>query len=209
MPPETVQNLERAHEPILPAIARGDAGAVRRALDAYGPLVWSIARTYCRAQHDAEDAVQEAFVKVWRAAPKYDARVASEPAFVATVARNAVIDYRRRRPKEATTDFSHDLAESRRTAPGTSQAEQSADRSSAFPADAQRAVSAMKMLSPEQQEAIRLTVQRGLTQQEAATALSIPLGTVKTRVRSALLALNSVLNTPSRRPSSLTMEAAQ
>lgn len=79
------------------------------ALDAYGPLVRSIARTYCRAQHDAEDAVQEAFVKVWRAAPKYDARVASEPAFVATVARNAVIDYRRRRPKEATTDFSTTL----------------------------------------------------------------------------------------------------
>jgi len=67
----------------------------------------------------------------------------------------------------------------------------------------------MKMLSLEQQEAIRLTVQRGLTQQEAATALSIPLGTVKTRVRSALLALNLVLNTPARRPSSLTMEAAQ
>jgi len=161
--PDTAPHLERAHEPILFAIARGDASAVRRALDAYSPLVWSIARTYCRAQHDAEDAVQEAFVKIWRAAPKYDPSIASEAAFVATVARNAVIDFRRRRPKETTSDFSHDLAESQRTARATALVDDSADRSAAFPADAQRAVSAMKMLSLVQQEAIRLTVQRGLT----------------------------------------------
>ncbi len=178
---------------------------MRRALEAYGPLVWSIARTYCRSQPDAEDAVQEAFVKIWRAAGKYDPRIASEAAFVATVARNAVIDFRRRRPKEATTDFSQDLAGTGRL----SEPDRTIDLGSAFPVDAQRAASAMNMLSPEQQEAIRLTVQRGLTQQEAAAALSIPLGTVKTRVRSALLALNSVLSKPSRRPSSLTMEAAQ
>lgn len=208
METSTEPHPDRAAELILPAIARGQAGAVRRALDVYGPLVWSIARTYCRAQHDAEDAVQEAFVKVWRAAPKYDPGIASEAAFVATVARNAVIDFRRRRPKETTTDFSHDLAEARRpalVAPATGVP----DRSTSFPADAQRAVSALRMLSPEQQEAIRLTVQRGLTQQEAATALSVPLGTVKTRVRSALLALNSVLSANARRPSSPTMEAAR
>ena len=57
-----------------------------------GGLVWSLARKFLRSHADAEDAVQEIFVDVWRSAARFDPAIASETTFVAMIARRRLID---------------------------------------------------------------------------------------------------------------------
>lgn len=171
-------------EGILAGVARGDSSAMSRALEVFGPLVWSIARTYCVRHHDAEEAAQEAFVKLWRMASRYDPSRGSETAFVVAVARSRVLDYRRSKQCEAPAV---DVDERRQ---GDTKSSRGA---SVGGDDPHRAAAAMAQLPAEQQEALRLTVQRGLTQESAAQALGVPLGTVKTRVRSGLTRLRDAM----------------
>ncbi|MCC6451843.1 MAG: RNA polymerase subunit sigma-24, partial [Acidobacteria bacterium] len=74
-------------EPILKRIAAGDKNAVEDCLNAYGGLVYSIARKLMSNEADAEDAVQEAFIDIWKNAARYDEGVASEATFIAMIAR--------------------------------------------------------------------------------------------------------------------------
>jgi RNA polymerase sigma-70 factor (ECF subfamily) len=178
---------------LLAPIARRESGSFRRAIDAFGPLVWSIARTYCANPADAEDAAQEAFLKLWRVAGQYDARRGSEAAFVVVVARRSVLDFRR------TT---------RRQASGVERAAQRHAPERAPRAandDTRRASEAMSLLPTEQQDALRLAVQRGLTQEAISGVLGVPLGTVKTRIRTALIRLRDTLDVE-RRPGALSPE---
>lgn len=172
---------------LLGAVARRDPGSFRRAVDSFGPLVWSIARTYCTNQADAEDAAQEAFLKLWRVAGQYDAARGSEAAFVVVVARRSVLDFRRTARRQASG--AERAAE--RPAPATAAVAPSED--------SRRAAEAMARLPGEQQDALRLAVQRGLTQEAISGVLGVPLGTVKTRIRTALIRLRDTLDVE-RRP---------
>ncbi len=175
---------------VLGGVARGQRDAFARAADQFGPIVWSIARTYCRRSADAEDAAQEAFVKLWRVAHKYDGTRGSETAFVAAVARSAVLDFRRsQRRHEGACELQEFDATGEPT--GVSPAHVGAGEGSS--PESQRAAAAMATLSAEQAEALRLTVQRGLTQEAAAKVLNVPLGTIKTRVRNGLIRLREAL----------------
>ena len=165
---------------LLADLARGGSDARRRVVDVFGPVVWSIARTYCRDQHAAEDAAQEAFLRLCRVAHRYDPSRGTEAAFVAAVARSSVIDFRRQAAPAAPP-----IADTA-TAPDAPP----------FADDARRAVEILGTLPTEQQEAVRLAVQRGMTQEEIAGALRLPLGTVKTRIRSALMRMREALGAP-------------
>src|SRR5512133_2795665 len=83
-------------ESILDRVARGDQKAVRQCIDEFGGLVWAIARRMTRSRADAEDAVQEIFIDVWRSAARFDAAQGSEKVFVTTIARRRLIDRIRR-----------------------------------------------------------------------------------------------------------------
>src|SRR5215813_10857739 len=87
---------------LLARVAGGDPGAVRDCLARYGGLVWSIARRF--EGGDAEDAVQEIFLDLWRSAARFDPQIASEPAFVAMIARRRLIDRRRTRQRRPITE---------------------------------------------------------------------------------------------------------
>src|ERR1022692_2431027 len=65
----------------------GNQDAIRACIERYGALVWGIARRFFGASADAEDAVQDAFLDLWRSAGRYDRAVSSEPVFVAMIAR--------------------------------------------------------------------------------------------------------------------------
>jgi RNA polymerase sigma-70 factor (ECF subfamily) len=77
---------------ILKRIAAGDKTAVQDCLDSYGGLVWSLARRMSPNTNEAEDAVQEIFIDVWKNAARFDESQSSETTFVAMIARRRLID---------------------------------------------------------------------------------------------------------------------
>jgi RNA polymerase sigma-70 factor (ECF subfamily) len=158
--------------------------------------VWAVARKYCGRGADAEDAAQEAFVRLWRVAGSYDPARGSEQVFVTMVARSAVLDWTRRASRRVGAGAG--AGEGARGAETQLEARpaQGADAGLALADDARRALEAMRALPDDQREAVRLTVQRGLTHEQAAAHLAVPLGTLKTRVRTALLRLRGAMTTP-------------
>jgi RNA polymerase sigma-70 factor (ECF subfamily) len=151
----------------------------------YGNLVWSLARRYCPVPSDAEDAVQEIFIELWRVAGRFDPSVAPEAAFVAMIARRRLTDRRRaaqRGPRQ--TEFPADLASG----------ERAVDQQAATKVDAAAAREALAQLRPEQQHVLKLAIWHDLTHQEIADATGMPLGTVKTLVRRGLLQVREMLN---------------
>ena len=173
---------------ILSRIAAGEPGATEACIDQYGGLVWSLARRFCPTRELAEDAVQDAFVSVWKSSDRYDASQGSEVTFIATIARRRIIDRVRRSgkpmghaPVEAAEGTAGDDTTPRLSA-GMEQAE-----------DVRAAVEALEELSADQQRVIQLSVLRGLSHQQIAEATGMPLGTVKTHLRRGLIRVRELL----------------
>ncbi len=156
---------------VLERIAAGDSSAVAECIDLYGGLVWSLARRM--APRDAEDAVQDIFIDLWKSAGRFDPSLASEKTFVATIARRRLVDRLRkagRRPQlrglpELTVEPSDDRHET---------IEQSAE--------AALAVRALKILNPDQRKVIQMSVVLGMSHSEIAEATGLAIGTVKSHI---------------------------
>lgn len=179
---------------LLPRVAAGDTSAVDLCVGRYGPLVWSLAKRYCRDHHLAEDAVQDVFIELWKVADRYDPEVAREKTFVAMIARRRLIDGLRR-------------AGSRRQTVALPEADDApaADGNPADPIDtadeAAAARRALAELPEDQRRAIRLSIEAGQSHAQISETLDVPLGTVKTRIRRGLIAIREKLTGPRPQPS--------
>ena len=169
---------------ILKRIASGQKSAVQECLDAYGGLIWSLARRMLRNTEEAEDAVQEIFIDIWKNAERFDAAQSSETTFVAMIARRRLIDRMRREHRQPNTDSLEDIL----TEPSGDN-----DRDIQVGVEAKEAAQAMKNLRPEQRQVLHLSIVQGLTHQEIADALKMPLGTVKTHARRGLMQVREIL----------------
>jgi RNA polymerase sigma factor (sigma-70 family) len=169
---------------ILKRIASGDRTAVEDCLKAYGGLVWSIARKMLRNNDDAEDAVQEIFIDVWKNAERFDESQSSETTFIAMIARRRIID----RIRYASRRISADSLEDILVEPWTR-----SDENMQISVEAKEAAKVMKDLRPEQQQVLQLSIVQGLSHQEIADALDMPLGTVKTHARRGVLQVREFL----------------
>jgi RNA polymerase sigma-70 factor (ECF subfamily) len=167
--------------PLLARIAAGEQDAVRECLSRYGNLVWSIARRFDPSE--AEDAVQEVFLDLWKSADRFDPQIASEPAFVTMIARRRLIDRRRSRGRRPTVEAGAELPvvvdEGNR--PDTC-------------AEANQAARALATLRPEQRQVLLLATCHGLSHGEIASETGMPLGTVKAHVRRGLLSIRAALS---------------
>lgn len=163
---------------ILQRIAAGDSTAVEDCLKKYGGLVWSLARKMLRNSDDAEDAVQEIFVDVWKNAERFDETKSSETTFIAMIARRRLIDKIRHSNRRITADSLDDVL----LEPFTR-----ADKDLQLGIEAREAAVAMRNLRPEQQQVLRLSIVQGMSHQEIADATGMPLGTVKTHARRGIL----------------------
>jgi len=172
-------------ESILERVARGDQQAVRQCIDEFGGLVWAIARRMTRSRADAEDAVQEIFVDVWRSASRFDAAQGSEKVFVTTIARRRLIDRIRRGRMNAFMDGEEMLEDLRFAEPGNG---------GEIRAEAEQAAKVVARLRPDQRKVLRLGLLEGLTHSEIASATGMPLGTVKTQMRRGLIQVRQWMN---------------
>jgi len=165
-------------ESILDRVARGDQKAVRECIDEFGGLVWAIARRMTRSRADAEDAVQEIFVDVWRSAARFDAQQGTEKVFITTIARRRLIDRIRRSRMSAFMDSEEVLEDLRFAEPGNG---------GEIRADAEQAAKVVARLRPDQRKVLRMGLLEGMTHSEIASATGMPLGTVKTQMRRGLI----------------------
>jgi RNA polymerase sigma-70 factor (ECF subfamily) len=151
----------------------------------YGRYVRSVFGLALRRLGDrgtAEDAVQEAFTAIWRSASTYRPERGAAGGWIYTVARNAIVDRLRRNGPTADSE----LPELASAEPGPAQ--QAEDSDVAF-----RVHRALEELQPREREVIELAYWSGMSQSEVAEYLHLPLGTVKTRTRSGLARLATVL----------------
>ncbi|MCC6242838.1 MAG: sigma-70 family RNA polymerase sigma factor [Gemmatimonadaceae bacterium] len=177
-----------AAEPLLPRIAAGDERAVAECVARYGPLIWSLARRWAPDTQDAEDAVQDVFIDLWRTAGKYDPAKATESGWVAMLARRRLIDRMRKRqrmPDVESYGEEHDLPDER-----AQDVANAMDRT----ARAERARAVLTELPPAQRRMLELSLLDGKTHDEIARETNTPLGTVKSHIRRGLMRARDLLN---------------
>ncbi|MBB5339221.1 RNA polymerase sigma-70 factor (ECF subfamily) [Edaphobacter lichenicola] len=145
--------------------------------DRYSKVVYSVALRVLRDPASAEDVLQEIFMQIWRNPDGFVATRGSLGGWLAVVSRNRSIDaLRRKRPMESVDDMS--LASNYNLA-------NEAERNSLM----EKARAVINLLPVEQRKTLEMAFFDGLTHSEIAEMTGDPLGTVKTRIRSALTSL--------------------
>src|SRR5262249_45679186 len=134
----------------------------------------------------AEDLVQDTFVKVWRKAESFESGRGSLDTWVLLIARSLAIDLLRRRVLEARILAQEQHATEISDEPGPDRGAEAVDLT-------ERARLAMQALSPQQRAALELAYFGGKTSVEVAELEGIPVGTAKTRIRTALIRLREAL----------------
>jgi len=175
----TIVTQQPAHEDaaLLARIQRGDEQAMAMLFDRYSKIVYSVALRVLRDAASAEDILQEIFMQVWRNPAGFVATRGSLGGWLAVVTRNRSIDaLRRKKPTEQ-------VEEMQLAGPGNLADE--SERNLMM----ERARGVIAHLPAEQRKTLEMAFFDGLTHSEIAEMTGDPLGTVKTRIRSALLTL--------------------
>jgi RNA polymerase sigma-70 factor (ECF subfamily) len=181
--------LERRHadQASLVRIAEGDGQALAELYDRHARLVFSLALRILQDRADAEDIVQDVFAQVWAQARRYDPARGAVAAWMLTLARSRAIDRLRARRARPETAAEASAAESM----PDSSARQDVDLLSAE--QVMRLQQALEELPEGQRVALELAYYEGLTHVEVAARLGEPLGTIKTRIRQAVIRLRESL----------------
>jgi RNA polymerase sigma-70 factor (ECF subfamily) len=159
----------------------GDLEAMTYLFDRYGSMVYSVALRILRDPGHAEDVMQDVFFKVWKEPAARLKGAESLGPWLAVVTRNRAIDnLRRRRP----TDPADDVA----LPSGTNLAAE-VEQNTAM--DKVRGL--LRSMPPDQRNSLDMAFFEGLSHSEIAAKTGVPLGTVKTRIRSALIFLRKAL----------------
>jgi len=175
---------ERSEIPSVPLLrmAAGDSRAVDELLKSHGAMLWSLALHSCHGNRaDAEDAVQEILIDLWRFAHQFDPDRGGDTVFISMIARRRLIDrFRRRGPIETELD-----AETLAYEPDFVSALETVSDFSAM-------LRCMRSLRREERRVLRLGFFRGLSQTEIADRTGMPLGTVKSLMRRGQIRLREL-----------------
>jgi len=169
---------------LMQRIAAGDQAALATLYDRYSSILYSVAKRVLTDSGAAEEILQDVFLQVWRNASRFDPQRGSLSGWLLVTARNRAIDQLRRRGSQGSDPALEGLQ-----IPGASLEAGAAQNEMIA-----RVKAALGGLAPGQREALELAYFEGLTHSEIAERSGEPLGTVKTRLRSALQALKKVLN---------------
>ena len=166
---------------LLSRLQSGDEQAMASLYNRYSKIVYSVALRVLRDPASAEDVLQEIFMQIWRNPDSFIATRGSLGGWLAVVTRNRSIDaLRRKRPTDSVDDVV--LASPCNLA-------NEAERNVMM----EKTRSVMHKLPPEQRKTLEMAFFDGLTHAEIAEMTGDPLGTVKTRIRSALISIRKAL----------------
>jgi RNA polymerase sigma factor (sigma-70 family) len=166
---------------LIQQAADGDQSAFEELYQRYSRPVFGLALRRLGDRGRAEDAVQETFASIWRSAGSYKPERGPGAPWLYAVARNAIVDRARARtdlPTEVPDEPAQELGPDGRAEQGWV---------------SWRVHAALAELPEREREVIALAYWSGLSQSEVADFLGIPLGTVKTRTRAALMRLADIL----------------
>jgi RNA polymerase sigma factor (sigma-70 family) len=205
VPAESWSQRSEALFALLARVGLGDRAAFASLYQATSAHLYGVILRINPDRAQAEELLQDIFVNIWRSAGGFDAARAQPMTWLTSIARNRAIDSLRRRKTTVATVSSH--------VAGDEGDDDDFDRLAATPSDAAgplelllQAAQAREVthcvgeLSAEQQQCIALTYYQGLTNSEVADHLAQPLGTVKSWVRRALMALKDCLDRQGARP---------
>lgn len=180
---EPVDASDLSDGELLAAVADGDREAYRQLFEHHAGSVLSVLRRLCGDETLADDLLQDVFLLLWRKASSFDRRRGDFGGWIYVLCRNRVADhFRRSEPSSATASA---------TSPFDSQTLAPTDMPHR---DLQLALTqSIARLRTEERDVVRETYFSGRTYDEAALRLEIPLGTLKSRLRSALKKLSKGL----------------
>jgi RNA polymerase sigma factor (sigma-70 family) len=173
-------------ETLLAGLGSGDSDAAASFIRRFQGRVYGLAITIVGDAMAAEEVAQETFTRAWQHAEAYDPRRARVSTWLLSIARNIAIDQirmRRYEPVDPETFFSLELASN----------DPSPDERAVASDDADRLRDALRVLPADQRRALVLAAFYGRTGREISEMEGVPLGTVKTRIRTAMLKLRSIL----------------
>ena len=171
----------------LRRMVRGDQNALADVYDRHARLLYSLALRIVRRPSDAEDVLQEVFSQVWRQAGRYDMSRGTVVGWLVMLTRSRALDrLRRERGEPPAADI--DLATRDVVDPGVGVDLQLVDAQQAA-----RVRAALEALPDAQRIPLELAYYEGLSQSAIAARLDAPLGTIKTRMRQALIRLRDAL----------------
>lgn len=186
-----VQPLAKLSEPELIAdIAAGDESALAELYDRFAPAAYGIALRILRDRGLAEDAVQEAFLSAWRSAASFDSNRASARSWILMLTHRRAVDLVQRNQRQRTHDSQQPHEQLGPSAAETTEL------------DAERLTvqAALASLPEKQRKVLDLAYYGGYSQQQIATSLAIPVGTVKSQTFDALIRLRLFLAPTTKRP---------
>ncbi len=159
---------------ILQRIAKKDKMAVEECFDKYGGLVWSITKKFTNSREDAEDAVQDIFIDIWKYAGRFDAAKSAESSFIVLLARRRLIDRLRKFNRQPKVFFLDEIANNQ---------SDGWEKKLQMQIEIQQAVQELNKLNPQQRKVVQMVIYAGMTQSEIAETTGLPLGTVKSLIR--------------------------
>jgi RNA polymerase sigma-70 factor (ECF subfamily) len=177
---------------LMQRIAARDTAALAELYDRHSRLLFGLILRIVRDRGEAEETLEEAFIRVWTRAETYDAQMGGPLPWIVRVARNGAIDRLRARRVRATVDApATDLAAVEATAPATGI---QTPEAAVLDAERRRTLTdALGGLPAEQRQLIEAAFFEGYTHSELAQRFGLPLGTVKTRIRAGMIAMRKRL----------------
>ena len=173
-------------EAVVALMARSDQDALAELYDRYGAPAYSLARRVLRDAALAEDAVQEAFLLIWRGADRFMPERAKASTWIMTIVHRRAVDLVRREQRRRTDQLPDVL-----TATDTP-----ADEAVWLRLEREHVQRALKELPDQQRETLELAYYGGFTQSELAERLGRPIGTIKSQMHTALSNLRRLVELP-------------
>jgi RNA polymerase sigma factor (sigma-70 family) len=175
-------------EALVALVARGDEHALAELYDRHGRVAYGLSFRVLRDERLAEDAVQDAFLSLWRTAAAFRAERGKAATWIFTLVHRRAVDAVRREQRRRVEPLVDEIQET------VADERASTEEAAWVRFERERVGEALAQLPDQQREAIELAYYGGFSQSELSERLGVPLGTIKSRMFSGLARLRELLD---------------